>query len=108
MDSKELDKITSSIKEKIGEENNSIISDDIASLYTFNKSTNDTIEKLTNELKDAKTRNEMLVNANSKLLQQIPAIKDEGNRPRDKEEKPLESFNFMDAFDEKGRFKQKL
>lgn len=106
MDKKELDKLTNSIKEKIGEEANNLIVDDIASLYTLNQSSLDNEKTLNDQVADLKKRNETLVNANSRLLQQIPAIKEEDDV--NDEVKSKSNFNFMDAFDDRGHFKKKL
>lgn len=112
MNNEELKKITDSIKTKLGDDVNATIGDDIASLFTMNQTTVDTISKLQSELKDVKNRNELLVNANSRLLQQVPAVLDNTNDNRKSSEnesdEKLKSFNFMDAFDEKGNFKKKF
>ena len=103
MDTKELETITNSIAEKIGEENNSIIADDIGTLITKNTETQNKITEYENEIAKLKSTNEKLISANGKLLQQIPMEK-EMKKEEPKEEKS--TFSFRDQFDEKGNFKK--
>ena len=97
--------ITDSITSKIGEENASIIADDIGKLITANTQTIETIESLNKQVSTLKETNEKLVTANGALLQQIPAVADYDKHQT--EEAPVEkkAFNFRDAFDKSGYFK---
>lgn len=97
--------ITDSITSKIGEENASIIADDIGKLITANTQTIETIDSLNKQVSTLKETNEKLVTANGALLQQIPAVADYDKHQT--EEAPVEkkTFNFRDAFDKSGYFK---
>lgn len=99
-----LKDITSSISEKLGEENASIIADDIGKLITANTQTIETIESLNKRVSTLEETNQKLVAANGSLLQQIPAVAD---YEKLQEEAPAEkkTFNFMEVFDKNGNFK---
>jgi hypothetical protein len=103
----ELDAITSSMKEKLGDENSAMISDDLGELITKNNESINKITELQRQVELLKSKNDTLVSANSRLLQQIPMEKEYDTKVQ-KEEKKEMSFNFMDAFDNKGHFKQKF
>lgn len=98
-----LKDITSSITSKLGEENASIIADDIGKLITANTQTIETIESLNKEVSTLKETNQKLVAANGSLLQQIPAVADTPKEESKEAEK--KTFNFHDAFDKSGNFK---
>ena len=100
--------ITDSITEKLGEENSSIIADDIGKLMTANTQTIETINSLNKQVSTLKETNEKLVAANGSLLQQIPAVADYDKHQ--KEEAPVEkkAFNFKSMFDKHGNFRKDL
>ena len=100
--------ITDSISTKLGEENASIIADDIGKLITANTQTNETIKNLNEEIAKLKDTNQKLVTANGSLLQQIPAVADYDKHQ--KEEAPVENktFNFKTMFDKHGNFRKDL
>ena len=100
-----LKDITSSISEKLGEENASIIADDIGKLITANTQTIETINSLESKISTLEETNQKLVAANGSLLQQIPAVADYDKHQ--KEEAPAEkkAFNFKSVFDKNGNFK---
>lgn len=107
MDSKELDTLITSIKEKLGEENSAMISDDLGILITSNNESIEKINSLNNDVKTLKEKNDNLVSANGKLLQQVPFSKiDEDDEPDEPVKKTQISLN--DVFDEFGRFKKKM
>ena len=97
-----LKDITSSITSKLGEENASIIADDIGKLITANTQTIETIESLNKEVSTLKETNQKLVAANGSLLQQIPAVADTVKEEPVEEKK---TFNFKSVFDKNGYFK---
>ena len=99
--------ITDSIATKIGEENASIIADDIGKLITANKETIDNIDSLNKKVTSLTETNQKLVAANGSLLQQIPAVADNTNKV---EEAPEEkkAFNFHSVFDKNGNFKNEI
>ena len=99
--------ITDSITTKLGEENASIIADDIGKLITANTQTIETINSLNARVSTLEETNQKLVAANGSLLQQIPAVADTTNEV---EEAPEEkkAFNFHSVFDKNGNFKNEL
>ena len=107
MDNKILDDITNSIKEKLGEDNVALIGDDLGMLITENNKSITAINDLNKSVKDLEDKNRLLIDANSRLLTQIPMEK-EDTREQEKEEssKPKE-FTLMDLFDDKGHFKKR-
>ena len=107
MNSEELEALTQSIFDKLGEENSALIVDDVASIITKNKETISTIKELKADKEKLKSRNDMLIDSNAKLMQQIPrgpSIDDV------KEEKEAENtkIDLMSCFDEMGRLKSRL
>lgn len=100
-----LKDITSSISEKLGEENASIIADDIGKLITANTQTIETIEGLNKKINTLEETNQKLVAANGSLLQQIPAVADYEKHQTVPEVEEKKTFNFMSVFDKNGNFK---
>ena len=97
---------TDSLKEKLGEENMAMISDDLGTLMTQNSSViNESIKK-DETLKTLKENNERLVMANANLLQQIPVHPEYDKHQEKEEEEEKRSFSFRSVFDEKGNFKK--
>lgn len=106
MDSKILDEITNSIKTKLGDDNVALIGDDLGMLITENNKSVNTINDLNDDVKNLKSKVELLTSANSRLLSQIPMEKEESKEQEKKEEsKPIE-FTLKDLFDSKGHFKK--
>lgn len=101
-----IDEITNSIKEKLGEEESGKIADDLASLIIHDKSLNDSIQSKDKEIEKLKGDKDLLVNANANLLLKIPAGKvddDEfSNNSKMDENKP---FDFRSVFKD-GKFKR--
>ena len=71
MNSEELDKITSSFKEKLGDDSYALISDDIGILLTKNAEVQDNLNKKDEEIQKLNDRSEKLIRANGSLLQQV-------------------------------------
>lgn len=107
MNSEELNTFLDSMKEKLGEENAALISDDLGNLITKNTEVYNMMENKDKEIERLNGLNQKLVSANGSLLQQVGAGF-ERNPHDDEEDTPKKSFNFRDAFDEKGRFKRKM
>lgn len=99
--------ITDSIATKLGEENSSIIADDIGKLITANTQTIETINSLNSQVSTLKETNEKLVAANGNLLQQIPAVADYDKRQTE-EVTEKKAFNFRSVFDKNGNFRNDL
>lgn len=102
MKNEDLKAITDSIEEKIGKENSGIIADDLGKLFTLNKQTIDSINKLESEKADLISKNDKLIVANGNLLQQIPMEKE----PEKEKEEEYKPFNYRSIFDEKGNIKR--
>lgn len=107
MDSGELNTFLDSMKEKLGEENAALISDDLGNLITKNTEVANMIVNKDKEIARLNSLNEKLVSANGSLLQQV-SVGIERNPHATDDDPPKKSFNFKDAFDSKGRFKEKL
>ena len=101
-----IEEITNSIKEKLGDEESGKIADDLASLIIHNKSLNDTLENKNKEIEKLNKDKDLLVSANANLLLKIPAGKDDddefSNNSKVDEYKP---FDFRSVFKD-GRFKR--
>lgn len=107
MNSEELETITQSIFDKLGEENSALIVDDVASIITKNNETISAINNLKADRDKLKSRNDLLIDSNAKLMQQIPR----GPSMDDvKEEKEAENtkIDVYSLFDDMGRLKTKL
>lgn len=107
MNSEELNSLLESINEKLGEENSALISDDLGNLITKNTEVINTLSNKEKEIDRLNNLNQKLVSANGSLLQQV-SMGTERNIHNEEEETPKKSFNYRDAFDEKGHFKRKL
>lgn len=107
MNSEDLEKITNSIKEKIGDDLSGVIADDLGLLITNNTKVYNDLQNKDKEINNLKDRNEKLVVANGNLLGQIPMGLD---NPKDdnKDKSDTKPFDFNDMFDEKGNFKRKI
>lgn len=107
MKEEDLQTITNSIKEKLGEEGTALIADDLGILITKNTQALDNISNKENEISSLKSTNEKLVLANGKLLQQIP-MGTVANKEQEKEPQEKKSFNFRSCFDKNGNFKNDI
>ena len=103
-----LKDITSSISEKLGEENTSIIADDIGKLITANTQTIETIDSLNKRISTLEETNQKLIQANGSLLQQIPAVADYEKHQTAPVEEEKKTFNFKTMFDKHGNFRKDL
>lgn len=102
MTSEDLESFESSLTEKLGQENVSMIADNIGELRSKSLNSQETILNQEKEIEKLKNEKERLVLANGKLLQQIPMEKDDD--VRNKETEPKKAFSFREQFDEKGNF----
>lgn len=107
MNSEELNTFLESMREKLGEENSALISDDLGNLITKNTEVFNTLNNKEKEITRLNDLNQKLVSANGSLLQQVGAGFEKSTHG-EVEETPKKSFNFRDAFDEKGHFKTKM
>ena len=100
--------ITDSIANKLGEENASIIADDIGKLMTANTQTIETINSLNARVSTLEETNQKLVAANGSLLQQIPAVADYDKHQKEEAPEEKTAFNFHSVFDKNGNFKKEI
>ena len=94
--------LTGRIEETLGKENSAMISDTLGEILTGNNENMKAIAERDAQIKSLQDRNEKLVAANGALLQKVPMVRSEEDKP--KEEKPAPKINLKDAFDSKGNF----
>lgn len=102
MDDEKILELTGRIEETLGKENSAMISDTIGEILTGNTENMKAIAMRDEKIKSLQERNEKLVAANGALLQKVPMVRSEEDKP--KEEKPAPKINLKDAFDDKGNF----
>jgi hypothetical protein len=100
--------IQKSIQEKLGEENVAIISDDIASLISYNKNQEELIKSKDSEIEKLKSNNEKLIISNGNLLKKVPMARDDSFDEDVKIQDNKKEFSYKSMFDEKGNLKKKL
>lgn len=108
MTNEDMQKLIDGMREKLGEENTALVSDDLGTILTDNTKMNKDIENRDNKIEKLNKDKENLINTNGNLLQQIQMGTDDTFifNNKEKEKDPLDDFNFRDAFDEKGHFKK--
>ena len=104
MKNEELEVITNSIKETLGEESTALIADSLGLLMSENTRVYNSLVDKDKKIAQLEEKNNRLVNANANLLQRVPIVNPEPKTP--KEETRKKSISLMDCFDEKGRFKR--
>lgn len=100
-----IEEITNSIKEKLGDEESGKIADDLASLLIHDKTLTDSIQNKDKEIQKLKDDKDLLVNANANLLLKIPAGKENDDTFTETEEKEPKIFDFREVFKD-GKFKR--
>ena len=106
MTEEELNTISESIKEKIGEENFATISDDMGKIITGRSSMEKEISERDTTITGLKEKNQQLVDANASLFKQIPtSSSNTSSKNEDEDELPLSKTSLRDAFDKNGYFK---
>lgn len=110
MEKKELEKALKSLKKTLGEENVSLIADNLATIETYATALNNEIANRDNEIKDLQANKEILINANANLLQQVSATKEpeeptfRGSTDTDKQKEEPKPIDLRMAFDKNGNF----
>lgn len=107
MKNEDLNVITDSIKEKLGDEATALIADDLGLLISENTKVFNDLNTKDKEITRLKENNERLVLANGKLLQQVP-IANEPSKKEPTEDNSKKSFSLSDMFDKNGHFKKSL
>lgn len=105
MKQEDIENITLSIMEKLGDENSALISDDIGILLTTNREIFKQINENNTQIEKLKNEKEKLIIANGNLLKQVPIIK-EDEQENEKKDLEKKSFSWYESFDEKGNFKK--
>ena len=105
MKNEDLEVITSTIKETLGDDATAQIADSLGLLITENNKVQSTLQEQEKEIQSLKEKNERLVAANANLLQSVPIAK-----PKVKEEKQeiKKSISISDCFDSRGNFKRSI
>ena len=105
MKNEELEVITNSIKETLGEESTALIADSLGLLMSENTRVYNSIVAKDKEIDQLKEKNDRLVNANANLLQRVPIAETDSKKEPVKEESK-KRLSLEDCFDEKGNFKR--
>lgn len=101
-----IEEITNSIKEKLGDEESGKIADDLANLIIRDNSLNESISNKDKEIEKLKNDKDLLVSANANLLLKIPAGKDGDDGFNDsKIDDTPKPFDYRTIF-ENGKFKR--
>lgn len=101
MKNEDIEKLTNSIRAKLGDETSALISDDLANIILDNQNMNTAISSRDSTISELQKDKDNLIMTNNRLFQQV-SIGEEPKLPdQEPEKKP---FNFRSVFDEKGNF----
>lgn len=100
MDNKDLERINSTMKEKLGEEEYAKISDCVGELITGNTLNLDEIKTKEEQITKLQESNKQLIMANGNLLKQVPMGKDEPQQ--DVEGEQHEKLKITDILNDNG------
>ena len=100
MDEKQLQKISNSIKKKIGEEDYAKIADDMGTLITGNTANLDKIKKGEERINELEESNRQLITANGNLLKQVPMGSEDTQQ--EEEEAKASKIQLSDIINDKG------
>lgn len=103
MKNEELEVITNSIKDTLGEESTALIADSLGLLMSENTRVYNSMQEKDKKIAQLKENNDRLVKANANLLQRVPIAAPE---PEKAKEEPKKTTSLKDCFDEKGNFKR--
>ena len=102
----EITQFTDSLQEKLGEEQNAIIADDIGTLITKNAEAQKAYKESQAEIERLKSVNEKLVVTNGNLLKQVPVEhSNKTGKSSDEDDASVKPISLSDAFDKYGNFK---
>lgn len=93
-----IEEYTNNIQTKLGKDESGKIADDLASILTYDNNLQKNIKEKDEEITKLRRDKEMLIEANSNLLQKIPLGKEE-EKPTREEPK---NFDFKSVFDKNG------
>ena len=104
---KTLTEIVDVIQEKLGKEEAGKISDSLADILIIEEANTKTLKEKNDLIDKQKKDKEMLIEANGRMLKQIPQVKEEESffegTPKKENNTP---FDYRSIFDEKGKFKR--
>lgn len=104
---KTLTEIVDVIQEKLGKEEAGKISDSLADILIIEEANTKTIKEKNDLIDKQKKDKEMLIEANGRMLKQMPQVKEEDSFFEDNSKKKDNTpFDFRSIFDEKGKFKK--
>lgn len=104
MTQEDFEKIQNNIREKLGDENMALISDDITTLMTNNSNQNSEISSKDNTIKKLQDDKNNLIQTNGNLMQKISmGFEEDFTISKNKEEN--KTYSIKDSLDEKGNFK---
>ena len=107
MKDKTLSTIVDTIQEKLGKEEAGKISDSLADILIIEEANTKTLKEKNDLIEKQKKDKEMLIEANGRMLKQIPQVKEEDSFFEDNSKKKDNTpFDFRTIFDEKGHFKR--
>lgn len=107
MDKEQFEKVITGMKDKIGEENYSLISDDLGVLITDNAQTNSERKALKDKISKLEDKTEMLVETNGNLLKQVHdsiAEDDRSIRNKKSDNNETEKITIDQIYDQYGNF----
>ena len=105
MKNEEFNTLINNMKEKLGEENTSLIADDLGLLITDNSQMNSDLNKKDDTIQKLQNDKETLIKTNGNLLQQVAMGEQENNfNMNNKEDTKKEPFSFKKQFDKNGEF----
>ena len=104
MKNEDMECLTNRIREKIGDENVALISDELGLLITDTVNVNTELENKDKQIEKLKDDKDNLLTTNSKLFQQVSQALDVKAINENKDEKEQKKFSFKDCFDKKGNF----
>ena len=98
-----INEFTDSLANKLGDEQNALIADDLGTLITKNSETQKELKATQDEVERLKSLNEKLVVANGNLLKQVPSEKSV-KQSSDEQETVTTKIDLRSAFDANGNF----
>ena len=102
MKQEEFEKLQNNMKEKLGDSNFALISDDIATLMSENNSMNTQLNERDTKITKLEQDKSNLIETNGNLMQKISFGFEEPIIPTTEKKKEIKGIN--DAFDENGNF----
>lgn len=108
MDNKTLSNIVDSIQEKLGKEESSKISDNLADILVIEEANSKTIKQKDESINKLQNDKQMLIEANGNLLLKVPQAKEEESffESGTSKKEDNQPFDFRSVFDNKGHFKR--